>query len=1040
MKNSEIYKRTISDENIYAAIYSLESYVFEKYLLSDDDVKLLNDLGDKYNNLLVKQTIKRCKRRLKRLFLSEDYLLSISVYFKPKKRENDKVEFRPIHTADLITQICIVAMLNQVMFDDNSGKRELSSISKLIPSHFYGNLPSTQVELLFQPWARKYKDYSDNIIQANKEYYSTEKYKYEVNLDLKKFYPSVDPRYVYQYIMKKVPVTFSAEDKKFYSFLLKKLLFFKVKFDKSNNSNYYDFDIEKLKLNVGLPQGLPQAYFFGNICMIDIAERIDEVFDGDSYYYVDDSVIFTNNNYDNFYSKVSELNGRFDYSIDNSLFTDKINSFSDRVKYKISLHEDEGGKSTITPVESGEFLYSLAKPASAISFEIRAAIDDFEDEILYKKVKTLKEYVDKRLEIPKMGANNKKLAKTKNTTLLQRYKKFYTYRLRLLEQKRELLKRNYEDTLNSFISNYNLKGAVGQGFFDKLEDGIFYYEALILLKEFRVDVTLQNKLLKTVLDFEFIITNNFAINQYYSKCFASHISSINLIPVEYESLKKDVQKIPKIKKLEEGTEYYNNESILVYNFSKKHFKFVANNSKLFIRQLLNAHYSYSYNVQISDDLLFFRMDNRPLQYNQLRLLLFLRLYDFSRNGFNNLLKSLSTKESINNDNSIDLSLLEILPIFRKYISNANDIDTLVLAHRYVKSIWENGSKFLHFYTSHNVEHSIALIKNSVRITKAIDYLTIKEEEYFPLFLACYFHDISMVIHPNLDSFSANNYETDIISTAWKNEVFNFNNNVFSKVDIKLSILDFYKKVNEYFETNIRNNHHKLSALFIKEQQDLGFINTLMRQFVAIVSEAHGYDTKDVYSRKSFAKQDMYSPKYLMIILRLADLLDMSKDRMSINILHQNISNMSNFSKFHWISHLAIDNCIIQTDFENYLNNSKIIEKVQITIFLNVEQLSEVESNKCKKTSILQDNKESNSFIISINKDIQENDCSTCNFMCKWMHHKHAFLFDELFALQRYLDNNKEQNIFNTEFSVRIVYNNSNVLQSNYIDIINKHIN
>ena len=40
-----------------------------------------------------------------------------------KKYKDNKVSYRPIHTADLITQICIVALLNIIVFEDKNDKK-----------------------------------------------------------------------------------------------------------------------------------------------------------------------------------------------------------------------------------------------------------------------------------------------------------------------------------------------------------------------------------------------------------------------------------------------------------------------------------------------------------------------------------------------------------------------------------------------------------------------------------------------------------------------------------------------------------------------------------------------------------------------------------------------------------------------------------------------------------------------------------------------------------------------------------------------------
>jgi len=150
MEKSNLFDFIISPQNIYTAIYSLNSYVFEKGLLSNEDIELYNNLQDKYNFKQIDKVIKRCQDKLKDI-LKTDKFFDIQVFFKMKKYnyKDQKIDYRPIHTADLITQICIVSLLNIIAFDDKNGRRELSDVSELFPSNFYGNIPSTNVKNIF---------------------------------------------------------------------------------------------------------------------------------------------------------------------------------------------------------------------------------------------------------------------------------------------------------------------------------------------------------------------------------------------------------------------------------------------------------------------------------------------------------------------------------------------------------------------------------------------------------------------------------------------------------------------------------------------------------------------------------------------------------------------------------------------------------------------------------------------------------------------------------------------------------------------------
>ena len=58
-KNTDLYRKIISEENIFAAIYSLESYIFERNLLNKTDLATYYKLKDKYNTDLIKKIILR---------------------------------------------------------------------------------------------------------------------------------------------------------------------------------------------------------------------------------------------------------------------------------------------------------------------------------------------------------------------------------------------------------------------------------------------------------------------------------------------------------------------------------------------------------------------------------------------------------------------------------------------------------------------------------------------------------------------------------------------------------------------------------------------------------------------------------------------------------------------------------------------------------------------------------------------------------------------------------------------------------------------
>lgn len=375
LKDAPLFKFVTSYRNIYRAIYALESYIDELYLLdttadrsdaknktlapdsplyNKSDLELYYILHDKFNIEVIDEVIKLCKARIEEVITkSDDYFLT-SVYFSLKKydREKEKVKFRPLHTASLIDQICMVAMLQVLMFEDSdevenatSGapRRFPSDLLKSIPDNFYGNRGSLKLERIYEKWVPNYQAYNRKIVDSCDEYSKSHKYDYEVSLDIMEFFPSVSPFYLFVKIcdvlkekyrkdLNKNLQNYSAKEKNLYNLNLSilkritaKLLFLKIKDSGmilDQKLEYYgeegNYSNEIIKSPTffakGIAQGLPQSYFFGNLCMTDVRRKImsDNMFKGKDYFYVDDSVIYVRSSQEdirkNFDNKIRTLN------------------------------------------------------------------------------------------------------------------------------------------------------------------------------------------------------------------------------------------------------------------------------------------------------------------------------------------------------------------------------------------------------------------------------------------------------------------------------------------------------------------------------------------------------------------------------------------------------------------------------------------------------------------------------------------------------------------------------------------------------------
>lgn len=144
----------------------------------------------------------------------------------------------------------------------------------------------------------------------------------------------------------------------------------------------------------------------------------------------------------------------------------------------------------------------------------------------------------------------------------------------------------------------------------------------------------------------------------------------------------------------------------------------------------------------------------------------------------------------------------------------------------------------------------------------------------------------------------------------------------------------------------------------------------------------------------------------MILIRLADLMDMSKDRVNYYLLRQNIKNLSNVSQFHWISHLVTDSVTIDAEYSTNnkrLNEQPITECILFRIKLNVNYKNHHERRGKLCNNWIADFTNNDKITLSIRQPNISYTCAqNCNITCIWMKEKHFYLYNELVALENYL--------------------------------------
>lgn len=1129
----------LSEKNIYNAIYALNSYISERNLLSKEDLILYEKLTDKFDfEGTISHVISECKKILNNI-LDTKNLFEVSVFFKIKKfdEEENIVKYRPLHTSSLINQICMASMLIPLMFDDSDGTRKYSELSKMLPHNFYGNIPSENVDILFKKWSDKYRQYTDNINDKCREYSRTREYDKEINFDLKDFFPSINPSFIFDYIIQKLQHKYDLDDIDTLKRVVTKLLYFTIKQENLDGWTdvYYpslalkDNTIPEIFVNRGIAQGLPQSYFFGNLCMITVAETmssIPELKNSNSFFYVDDSVVFTKNiSEKGFNTLITKLNNKLKEKLSNINCPPKDflneNYYNEQCKilYNVTFHEK--GKSSICDIGNSfnglEYLFLVQRPVSLGGW-IKGNIDEVDDHVSLKKLIALQEVVDNQIKRAKEEKceENQESYQTR-LKWLYRYRKYFILRQRKLKM---LINGKFDPLMiDDFYNRFKfkeLRKLAGQDenllnvikdVFEVFEEEIFSAEIeliakgmpLIQLKNFCDEIkNFENALTKYKCPFK----RNKQFLYYHKIVEALKIYDIPTID-KYASLCSLIKHIFLYKDSKVFLDTINkNHDINEFNFWKLiningntsssaientfigipiWADFIFNNSNEFKRMILNCCFSAACRIPVNDNMTLLRIDIKPVRYYEMRILAMLRNYHFNVEDFFEFLRSLDHND-LNERMDIDLGILEALCIFRQKIQTPRKVDRMILTHRVVKSLWHNGSKFLNAYTLHNQEHAVTLVKNVVRLVNNIDFLNLKSNDYFLLFQACYLHDISMVIHPKLASFNECNPKAEHLISNWmykmtdiKNKVENaFKNGNFSQQNINqirknigYMLLEAYEDVFNFFETKVRNSHPQDSANYIRNWHKgiLSFLSELEAETIAKVSDSHGWDSTDVYTQKSSAKDELVSIKYMMILIRMADLLDLANDRIDYHILKQNRSQMGLISRFHWISHLITDGFKLDVDYitdDVELYKHPIKENIHLDIFLNTDLMSTIEVNKkqCKnyisklKTYKISsnpyeiNNKTSQCIEFSFdNKDVKPssslcnqsiNGNCICPFLCLWMSKKHEWLFNEIFELKNYL-NSVNSELITSDFTLRFYMSNSGKLDSEFYDDVKEWI-
>lgn len=1081
----KLRKYVLSEQNIYLAIYAVKSYVFNPQLLKKKDKELLNSLADVFDENIVNKVIQDVKGILKKILDDENYLFKTEVYYEPKNYKDHKRIYRPIHTAELKQLIAMVALLHPLIYEipteKDNWKLNLSNYSRLIPNNFYGNRVSKRPEELFKKWNEQYKKYTQKANEYFKTFHESKEYKYELKLDLENFFPSVDPLIIYGILLENMPVTLSDDDDIYiFKKIVYKLLVCKVTNLKTDLAKEYYYGNSKIAIpwTKGIAQGLPQSYFFGNICMIEISKIFDNKFKGKSVYYVDDSYIYTNEDIkgkEDFKKQLEDVNVQIKEKTDSYIekarkdeffcgntkyfdYSNKLCEMKD-CEYGINVHTAEKSDYTlIQESKEGEiYLRTLSREASQIGSDITSTYSPEEDEAMLHRTEALLEAIEsEKKDGPEKGYKEK----------LERYYKFFKYReikLRLKTQKslnKDIFKVLIDD--NNEINYEDGYGVLANGietetFFKNYKKDIWQVAISLLISNTLCEHEEIRKYIRNVLKVAY--PDELLKCSYIKKMYQDYLNKLEVsnTPDSYATLRKQTnRKLIRyanmnaniLKEEFTGVRINGLEEEVLSSFKicsdtfVKTSKIVNLNSNRLQRMFLNAVYSKIFKVTLSEDVVLSSYDKKGITYGELRVLVYLRNTNCNIGHFFKWNMDIMGAE---NAQSVDYTIFEVLGIYKRYVVKPENIDNLIMVHKYTCDVWKNGAKHLYFYTLHNQEHAVDLVKNIVKIVKVFSYIKISSYDYYILFIACYLHDISMVRIASENDFLLDKGDSDKIVTKLDEKW----SAAKSTSDTKKTIVETYKAVDSFFENKIRSKHAKDSAEEIRRRNELTFLESNVRESVADISESHMMDVEDIYFLKGDAKKKLISYKFDKILLRFADLLDMSEHRVSKPILNHNIDNMSSISAFHWVSHLLTERYSLTSKYIKNKNGSEvsdlspgsITEIVTLSIFVNLSQFSKMDPKECKCGKLKEDTLNSNGFEIELLKENEVCSSEKCNFLCRWFNHKNNYLIEEMQALEAYLARVPvTERFYDTKIIVKVVVSNPTDISDEQFEILKKSIN
>jgi hypothetical protein len=896
----------------------------------------------------IKKVVNTVRGRIN-LFFSDDSNAKIELvsYLRPKnfnidKENRDQIEdYRELKIhKDIFDEIALNTIT--LVFTD--------SLRTLIPDSNYGNnLDDFDSRNFFKPYFSQYKEFSGKRF----EYLSKNMFNYLSTFDIKKFYDRVDFKKIEEIIYDH--------------------------YDKTDLCVQRTIKIYKSLCSSGLPQGPIFSHFFASLLLSDLKEKFKMRFPTfEIIHYVDDiNVFFNSTNSDN-----AE-------KIDSDIYDFLINYLKPKFIVNESLEILNEQKHQIIRITENNYLSNIMLQLSALD-ELRKddskRLDAFDRRALSEDLETLFEemFIEfQRIATIEGKDNSNVFDNHEHGNIIEKTARFRTYRQLLLVNNLKELRSSIMELVENDIKRQTLglsyKDNVSFGsLFDKSFEN--YIRAIIsIMDNFGSDLTKIAKLInELVIDKVKTVFKNSGNQDGYYKTFKT-ICNNTLYEYKHYKYVKDLRK----------SQFQHNSYIEKYDIDKllknllsvkeQAFKTSSESVKaldnIYINKYLKIN-SLTFEIEVIDIegislyredsiieqlhdyfMMLFKYDPSDIKgitvYNKNKGLLkvcefrILSLYNgYTATPLDIIDKSIEiiNQTIIADDNELcDPLIHDTIDIVSKKIKDRITIDSIIIAHHFVRDLWKNGARDLPFYTLHNHEHSVELIRLLNRInlkSNGIIVNHLNNYEYYTLIMSIYLHDLGMLF---FDYDSLRNGSSDKSSRKFEIKQFDFYTNDLSNFKTRYNrnekiekIIQSFKNHRDYRAEYTRSQHHYNTSRF--EEIEKMVIDNL-GSFVKDICYNHGVSKAEMKLTDTYRNKTKIEANKVSIYLRFLDGLDNCKNRVSKSLYKTILNYVTNddvekYTITHWAKHLLID----EIDYSRMESTVEYINDTGVKLPTNVKKV------------------------------------------------------------------------------------------------------